>query len=112
MYQAHDNNILNKNMTYSANHPLYRATTRLISALERLESNLQHITVSKERDIQQHQHLQQYQRENTELREEQEKLQTTIVDLQQQYEELQGVAATIYSKLDNSIERLTQILEK
>lgn len=112
MYQAHDNNILNKNMTYSVNHPLYRATARLISALERLESNLQHITVSKERDIQQHQHLQQYQRENTELQEEQKKLQETIVDLQQQYEELQGVAATIYSKLDNSIEHITKILEK
>ena len=99
-------------MTYSANHPLYRATTRLISALELLESNMQQVTVGRERDIQQNQQLQHYQRENSKLLKEQEKLQKKIDDLQRQYEELQTVAATIYSKLDNSIEYLTKILEK
>lgn len=99
-------------MAYSSGQRLHHATNRLISALERLELNLQRVTVGKERDIQQHQHLLNYQRENMALLEEQEKLQTTISDLQKQYEELQSVSATIYSKLDSSIERLTQILEK
>lgn len=99
-------------MTYSSEQHLYNATNRLVSALERLELNLQHVTVGRERDVQQHQHLLNYQRENEALLNEQEKLQTTISQLQNQYEELQGVAATIYGKLDTSIERLTQILEK
>lgn len=99
-------------MTYSANNPLYRATNRLISALERMEGNMKHISLSKERDIQQSQHLQNYQRENSALLEEQAKLQKTIVNLQQQYDELQEVASAIAKKLDNSIERLSEILEK
>ncbi len=99
-------------MTYSSEQRLYNATNRLVSALERLELNIQHVTVGQERDVQQHQHLLHYQRENAELLDEQERLQGTISGLQQQYEELQGVASTIYDKLDTSIERLTLILEK
>ncbi|MEQ1789733.1 MAG: hypothetical protein ABL857_04745 [Rickettsiales bacterium] len=99
-------------MTYSSGQHLNNATNRLISALEKLELNLQQVTVGRERDVQQHQHLLNYQRENAALLEEQKKLQATISELQQQYEELQGVATTINGKLDNSIERLTQILEK
>lgn len=101
-----------KIMTYSTENPLSQAVNRLFSALERLEYNLQHVTVSHERDLQQHQQLQHFQRENSSLRQEQEKMQATIAGLQKQYEELQGVAATIYGKLDTSIERLTHILEK
>lgn len=99
-------------MTDSSNQHLNHATNRLISALERLESNLQQVTVGRERNIQQHQHLLHYQRENAGLLEEQKNLQSTISQLQRQYEELQTVATTIYGKLDTSIERLTQILEK
>ncbi|MEZ5691947.1 MAG: hypothetical protein R3D71_09830 [Rickettsiales bacterium] len=106
-------------MTYSSNNPLYQATNRLISSLEKLENNIrnahnviQDAHISREREAQQHQHLLSYQRENTALLEEQERMQTTILNLQQQYEELQGVAATIYGKLDNSIEKLNDILEK
>lgn len=98
-------------MSHPSDHPLYIATRRLVSALERLERNLQHVTVGQERDVQQHQHIQYYERENAALRAEQESLQGSLVDLQQQYEELQGVATTIYGKLDDSIRRLTQILE-
>jgi predicted nuclease with TOPRIM domain len=99
-------------MSNSSQQHLYNATNRLVAALERLELGLQQVTVGRERDVQQHQHLLSYQRENEALLEEQEKMQTTIMNLQQQYEELQGVASTIYGKLDTSIERLTQILDK
>jgi hypothetical protein len=99
-------------MSNSSQQRLYNATNRLVAALERLELGLQQVTVGRERDVQQHQHLLSYQRENEALLEEQEKMQTTIMNLQQQYEELQGVASTIYGKLDTSIERLTQILDK
>ncbi len=99
-------------MTNSANNPLYHATNKLISALERLERNMQHISVSKDRDIQQHQLLQNYQRENAVLLEEQANLQKTVANLQQQYKELQDVASGISKKLDNSIGRLSEILEK
>lgn len=99
-------------MINSSSEHLNHAINRLISALERLELNLQHVTVGQERNVQQHQHLLNYQRENEYLLEEKERSQVIISNLQQKYEELQGVAATIYGKLDNSIERLTQILEK
>ena len=99
-------------MTNSANNPLYHATNKLISALERLEKNMQHISVSKDRDVQQHQLLQNYQRENAALLEEQVILQKTVANLQQKYNELQDVAAGISKKLDNSIGRLSEILEK
>jgi hypothetical protein len=99
-------------MSNSSQQRLYNATNRLVAALERLELGLQQVTVGRERDVQQHQHLLSYQRENEALLQEQERMQTTILNLQQQYEELQGVASTIYGKLDTSIERLTQILEK
>ena len=94
-------------MTNSANNPLYHATNKLISALERLEKNMQHISVSKDRDVQQHQLLQNYQRENAALLEEQVILQKTVANLQQKYNELQDVAAGISKKLDNSIGRLS-----
>ncbi len=106
------NQLLKKNMTYSSDERIYNATSRLITALERLEVNLQYITVGHDRDVQQHQHLLHYERQNSELLAEQAKLQETITDLQQQYQELQGVASTIYGKLDSSIDRLSQILEK
>lgn len=99
-------------MVNSSGQRLHLATNRLIDALERLERNLQQVTVGKERDIQQHQHLLNYQRENMALIEEQDRLQANISELQQQYEELQEVAAKIYNKLDNSIEKLSYILEK
>jgi predicted nuclease with TOPRIM domain len=95
----------------SNERPLITAKKRLVSALERLERNLQHITVEQERDALQHQHIQYYERENSALRDEQENLSQSITQLRQQYDELQGVATTIYGKLDDSIKRLTQILE-
>lgn len=99
-------------MTYSPEQHLHNASNRLVSALERLEMNLQQVTVERERDIKQHQNLTQCQRQNEELLAEQERLKATISELQEQYGELQGVAATIYGKLDTSIDRLTHILEK
>jgi cell division protein FtsB len=99
-------------MTYSPDERIYYATSRLLSALERIELNLHNLTVGHDRDMQQNQHLQQYQRENSELRAEQEKLNATIATLEAQYQELQGVASKIYGKLDNSIDHLSRILEK
>jgi cell division protein FtsB len=99
-------------MSYSPDERIYNATSRLISALERIELGIANLTVGHDRDIQQNQHLQQYQRENSELREEQENLKATIANLEKQYQELQGVASKIYGKLDNSIDHLARILEK
>lgn len=93
-------------------HPVYLATCRLAKALERLERGLQPLTVEYERDARDHQHLQHYARENAELKAGQEQLASSLSELQGQYEELQAVATTIYGKLDDSIRRLTQILEQ
>ncbi|MEQ1705278.1 MAG: hypothetical protein ABL867_04835 [Rickettsiales bacterium] len=99
-------------MTYSPEQHLHNASNRLVVALERLEMNLQQVTVERERDIKQHHSLMNCQRRNEELLAEQERLKATISELQEQYSELQGVATTIYGKLDTSIDRLTHILEK
>jgi hypothetical protein len=105
-------NFSRKIMTNSSDQRIYDAATRIISGLERIEGNLQYITLGHDRDLQQNQHLVHYQRENAELLMQQQKLQGTIESLEQQYKELQGVAGTIYGKLDSSIDRLNQILEK
>lgn len=88
-------------MTYSLqnqqNNAIYNATQRVIDALDALETKLQQRN---------------YKQENIELIDEQEKLKATINSLTEQYSDLQTVAATIYEKLDNSIERLAQILER
>ena len=52
-----------------------------------------------------------FERENEGLRQERENLNSAISMLQNQYSELHQVASTIYGKLDDSIQRLTHIIE-
>ncbi len=122
MYQAYAGELLNQkesenasymqeNSQHSAEHKVDKASRRLAEALDRLERGLQHVTVQQDRGIQQEQQLMQYTRENDALKNERELLARTIVQLEEQYTELQKVASTVYDKLDASIERINQIIE-
>ncbi|MDX1975389.1 MAG: hypothetical protein SFT92_06910 [Rickettsiales bacterium] len=97
-------------MADQTENPLYTATERLISALDRLEVGLQDMTLARSRDVQQHEQITSFERENKTLRAEQEQLYRSIEDLQQQYVDLQGTTSSIYHKLEDSIKRLTQIV--
>lgn len=88
-----------------------RASRRLQDALDRLERNLQHITVQQSRGIQQEQQLMVVMRDNDALKSERDKLRQSVANLEEQYAELQKVASTVYDKLDASIERINQIIE-
>lgn len=92
-------------------NPLYAATNRLAVALERLEYNLQQASLQPGVDPQVAQQLDIFFKENQALREERANLDGAIVQLQDQYNDLHQVASTIYNKLDDSIRRLTQIME-
>ena len=99
-------------MKNTQQHPLYVATRRLVDALDRLENNLQRVTVAQDRNVQQEQQMVVFERENAGLLEEREHLNATIADLQQQYDALHDTASMIHKKLDDSIKRLTQIIEE
>ena len=92
-------------------HPLISATRRLMTALDRLERNLQQVSVMKDREVQSEHKLGLFMRENESLRQEREKLNSAFSNLTHQYEDLQKVAKTIHGKLDDSARRITQILE-
>lgn len=92
-------------------HPLYAAAKRLTLALDRLENNLQSLSVARDRDVQQEQQVVFFERENAVLLQERESLSSTIADLQHRYNDLHKVASSIHGKLDDSILRLTEILE-
>lgn|GEM_PF-2197260 len=96
----------------SAQHPLYVATRRLVKALDRLEGNLRQISVSQDRDVRQEQQMVFFERENAALKQERENLNNAIAQLQFQYNDLHKIASTIYGKLDDSVKRLTQIIEE
>lgn len=98
-------------MSDSPQNPLYAATNRLAAALERLEANLQKSSAKPASDPQIQQQLDVFERENESLREERANLDGAINQLQDQYNDLHQVATTIYGKLDDSIRRLTQIIE-
>jgi hypothetical protein len=113
MVQAHAQQLLNqKEAEDAAQHPLYAATKRLVSALARLERNLQQQAESHERDSGQQEQLVFFERENEGLRQERENLNTAISELQSQYADLHQVASAIYGKLEDSIKRLTKIIEE
>ncbi len=95
----------------SAEHPLIAATNRLVTALDRLERNLQQVSVAKDRDIQQQRQLVSFSRENESLKAERKNLNQAIDSLTKQYEDLQQVATNIHGKLDDSIKRISQIIE-
>ena len=99
-------------MADAPRHPLYTATRRLVDALDRLENNLKHVTVAQDRDVHQEQQLVIFERENAALKQERASLTAALAKLEQQYGELHVIASTIHGKLDNSIQRLTQILEE
>lgn len=92
-------------------HPLYVATRRLVGALDRLESNLKQAMVAPDDADHPNQQLMVFEKENSALRQERENLNAAIAKLQMQYNDLHKVASTIYGKLDDSIKRLTQIIE-
>jgi uncharacterized protein YlxW (UPF0749 family) len=111
MVQAHAHELLNqKEGAADASRPIYAATQRLATALDRLERSLQHVTTQQDRDVQQHALLVQFERENAELHQERNNLDQAITQLKSQYDDLHQVANTIYGKLDDSIKRLTQIV--
>src|SRR5687768_1218665 len=101
MYQAHARQLLNQKesetdsyMQYNERPIIDRVTRRLADALDRLERNLQHVTVQQDRSIQQEQQLMSYTRENDALRSECGKLRQHVAQLEEQYAELQKVAST------------------
>jgi len=84
---------------------------RVFGALERLEKNLKHITVAQARDVQQQRQLSELEKENVTLREERESLMRSLKQLQEQYDDLQRVASSIYGKLDNAISRISKVVD-
>jgi len=98
-------------MADSNEHPLILATRRLMSALDRLEKNLQQVSVTRDREVQNEQKLSVFIRENETLHHERENLALAFSKLSHQYQDLQQVAKTIHGKLDDSARRITQILE-
>ncbi len=96
---------------YPSESPLFDATERLLSAVDRLESGIQQVSHSASRDVHQQQQLQLFERENKALRQEQEQLAASLAGLQSQYEELKRVATMIYAKLEGAITRITKIVD-
>lgn len=117
MVQAYAQQLLNQkesaltSSVHESEHPLQAATYRLVTALERLEHNLEQVTVNAGRDSQNSQQVAVFERENATLRREQENLNVAISQLQYQYNDLHQVASTIYGKLDDAIKRLTKIID-
>jgi len=77
-----------------------------------LENNLKQVSVSMDRDVHQEQQMVYFERENASLKQERENLNAAIAQLQYQYNDLHKVASTIYGKLDDSIRRLSLIIEE
>lgn len=90
-------------------HPLITATKRLVSALDRLEYKLRQAQSPEPQEAQQQ--LLFFSQENEALRQERESLNRAISQLQFQYNDLQKVASAIYGKLDDSVKKLSQIIE-
>ena len=98
-------------MSDSGEHPLISATRRLMSALDRLEKNMQEVSVTRDRELANEQKLNAFMQENASLLSEREKLNASFDQLTDQYKDLQHVAKNIHGKLDDSAKRITQILE-
>lgn len=112
MVQAQAYELLNqKELGDGEAHPLLAASQRLVAALERLERGSQRKNIERTYDAKQSERLTFFERENESLRQERKKLDHAITDLQGRYDDLQRVATAIYGKLDDSIKRLSQIVE-
>lgn len=132
MYQAYDNKVLNTKESKTADstripakslidkfsmpetreHPLYIATRRLVKALDQLEGNLKQVMLPDEVDAKYEQQMSNFQQENTALKQERESLNGAIARLQRQYNDLQKVANAVYDKLDDSVKKLTHMIEE
>jgi len=110
MVQAQAQQLLNQK-SEPEQHPLVMATERVVAALERLEQNIPQIATQTARDVRQHEQLVMFERENVSLKADRANLTTAISQLESQYSDLHKVAGTIYNKLDDSIKRLTRIIE-
>ena len=112
MVQAHAYELLNQKEANGVKpRRIFQASQRLTAALDRLEGNLQSVTTQQARDIRQNEQIGLFERENQALKQERDKLSGAIEQLEYEYDDLQKVASAIYNKLDDSIKRLTQIIE-
>jgi hypothetical protein len=122
MVQAHARELLNQKESENDTNmpaqpqiqpqsPLFAATERLGLALGRLEKNLQHVTVGQLTNGKQREQLTFFEKENETLREDREQLNSALAQLQHQYDDLHKIASKVYGKLDDSIKRLTKIIE-
>ena len=93
-------------------HPLYNATRRLATALDRLENNLKQVTIVMDRDVLQEHKITAFEHENNALKKQGEQLNASITQLQCQYNDLHKAASTIYGKLNDSIRRLSLIIDE
>jgi len=131
MYQAYDDELLNQKESKYADsarllerlsmsetmhdtpeHPIYAATRRLVRALDALEGSLISVGGHSRQDAGEADKIIYFERENKMLREERESLNHSIAQLQRQYDDLQKVAAGIYTRLDDSIDSLNRLIEE
>lgn len=113
MVQAQAAILLNQKNDES--HALTISAERLVSALDLLEERLGQwqATLRAERSHGEHDsgQLVLFERENEELKADRAQLTQTISDLEGQYHDLHKVASATYNKLEDSIKRLTRIIE-
>ena len=102
---------IKQRMTETNEHPLIMATRRVMEALGALEHKLQQVSVARDRELAREKQISQFARENENLKEERENLNDVIARLTGQYQDLQKVATSIHGKLDDSVKKITQILE-
>jgi hypothetical protein len=114
MVQAQAKSLLNqKNESSEA---LAQAAERLVSALDALEERLGQFQAANRAEHSYKEHelgqLTLFERENEELKVEREQLNQAMRELSEQYDDLHKAAGTIYNKLEDSIKRLTRIIEQ
>lgn len=90
--------------------PLTVALGKIHAALDRLDRGIQQKTVEKAHNEREKQHLTLITNENKQLQDDQVRLNQTIDDLQNQYDDLHKVAVNIYGRLDDSVRRITKII--
>ncbi|MDE3016352.1 MAG: hypothetical protein KGI29_05455 [Pseudomonadota bacterium] len=119
MVQAYSRQLLNQKewgndaqMDTDVEPPLVLATRRLVRALDRLEGTLGNGGSGRGEQQEQQQQLAFFEKENDALKREHDNLNAAISQLKFQYDDLHQVASVIYGKLDDSIKRLTQIIEQ
>jgi predicted nucleic acid-binding Zn-ribbon protein len=116
MVQAYAEELLNqKESGYDSgasyvSDTLFSATERLMSALDRLEHNVQISAGKQGEGVKEAEQIAFFEQENQVLRRERETLNATLEQLEAEYGDLQKVAGTIYKKLNESIRRLTHII--